>query len=599
MREDLRDWMRETMAREQWFVDPPHHVAKPETAIDVGILSHFTYKFSLVALGHLSLYHRINRRADCPGIADRVFVYDPLATEEGLIQPDLVLNAPLATLERQIPLHRLQLICISLTNPDAITSALNLLRLGGVPPRREDRAAGNFPLVLAGGPGCCNPEPFADYCDLFCVGDGCALTARIVSALHDLRRQGERPTAKKVFERIPDKKGLYVPSLYRFNYAGGSVTSIESLLAPATVEPAVDPDEEWSRSSLVSDGETAVLVPTQGCKHSCSYCQISEIDYRQFAIGPLLKRVDEYLERGIRTLIINSATLTQHSEVENLLSGIGDRVDASGKPVKVYIGSVRFDEVSADVLAKLGRLQAFSHTYLLYTNGAPMKYMALAPEHGSRDLMRRMRRKVDPWRMLNTVDLAAKQGVHHFVLYFIVGFESETAEDRDQISALTAALLARIEPAGGKVIMKINPLIPTPGTACQRMAMPSMEQYNQYLREIADGLIRRVGFERYQRQVEVVPLPEKRLIIEMLINRADRRIGPLIELLTRSRARGVEPGRMQLTEWLAECGLSWDDLSGSRPMEGIVPWRVVDRTDVLAERKVLVSFRERTAACSR
>jgi radical SAM superfamily enzyme YgiQ (UPF0313 family) len=422
------------------------------------------------------------------------------------------------------------------------------------------------------------------------------LVARIVDAIYLLRMNGEKPTAERVNALLPDAKGLYVPSLYLFSYADAKVSEISSEIAPAKIEPAIDPPEQWAQASLVSDGETAVIVPNYGCKHRCSYCQISEVEYQQFEINPLLERVDQYLACGVSTLIVNSATLTQHSDVTSLLIGIADRVKACPRPVKVYIGSVRFDEVSNDVLTQIGRLDAFSHTYLLYTNGSPVKFMALAPEHGSRDLMRRMYRPVDPWRILDTVDLAAQQGVHHFVLYFIVGFESEGPEDRDQISALTVALLDKIRHAGGSVVLKINPLIPTPGTACQRMAMPTMEQYRGYLAEVTDGIISRIGKTRYREQVELVPLPEARLVIEAMINRADRRIGPMIERLALQRAAGTEPGQPTLDMWASECGLSWHRLVEARSADEILPWQVVDRTWAKAEHRVLQSIRARAGS---
>jgi len=589
----LHQWMRDILAKEVWFVDPPHHVPKPNDAVAVGVLSHFGYSFSMVALGHLSLYHRLNRDPECPAIADRVFVYDPLAGPDGELAPDLTLSRPLTTLERKIPLCDLDLVCISLTNPDAVTTALNLLRLGGVPIRRVDRKKGAYPLILAGGPGCCNPEPFADYFDLFCIGDGCTLTAQIVSAIYKLRCWGERLAAESIHAVLGNVAGLYVPSLYRIDYSASSVALIESALGPKLVEPAADPPEEWAQASLMSDGKVAVIVPNYGCKHRCAYCQISEVSYEQFSAGPLLQRVEQYLSRGISTLIVNSATLTQHTEVGYLLSGIADRVEAAGGSAKVYIGSVRFDELSDDVLSQIGRLKAFSHTYLLYTNGSPVKFMALAPEHGSRDLMRRMYRPVDPWRILDTAQMAARHGVNHFVLYFIVGFEAETHEDRDQISALTAALLDMIHDTGGRIIMKINPLIPTPGTACQRMAMPSIDEYRRYVREVTNGIVDRVGAKRYAEQVEVVLLPEKRLVIEAIINRADRRVGALVEQLAERRARGDEPSEKVLKEWLIECGLSWEHLVSSRAAREILPWQVVDRTSARSERRVLISIRAR------
>jgi radical SAM superfamily enzyme YgiQ (UPF0313 family) len=590
---ELKAWMRATADKERWFVDPPRHVAKAEGAVAIGMLSHFTYAFSMMALGNLSLYHQINRDADCPGIADRIFVYDPLADENGHLVPDCAPDAALMTFERHIPLHELQLICVSLTNADAVTTALNLMRLGGIPLRCDERRGGPYPLILAGGPGCGNPEPFADFFDLFCIGDGRKLTTQVVKALHALRANGETPSGEAVHAMIPDAGGLYVPALYSFSYAGSRVVAIHAGIGPERVAPATDPAEEWAQASLVTGGDTAVIVPNQGCKHRCAYCQISEIKYRQFEIDPLLERVDQYLEQGVSTLIVNSATLTQHGDVERLLGGIADRVDRCGWPVDVYIGSVRFDEVSESILRQLGRLKAFSHTYLLYTNGERAKYMALAPEHGSRDLMRRLHRPVDPWRILDTVDLAMRQGVHNYVLYFIVGFDSECAADRDQISALSAALLDKIHPHRGKAILKINPLIPTPGTACQRMAMPDMEAYRGYLDEVAEGIRARIGADRYDAQVELVALPEDRLLVEAIINRADRRIGPLLERLADDRAGGRNPSGETLKAWTAACGLSWQDLTGARGETETLPWQVVDATWQKAEQDVLRGVRER------
>jgi radical SAM superfamily enzyme YgiQ (UPF0313 family) len=589
---EIAQWSHDTTAKEVWYVEPAHHVPKVEDAVDVAIVSHFTYEFSMVALGHMSLYHRINRDGACPGVADRIFVYQPLADENGRLKPNLALSNPLRTFERRIPLKDIPLICVSLTNPDAATVALQLLQHGGVPLNRKERAGGAYPIVLAGGPGCCNPEPFADYFDMFCIGDGAELTARIVKTMYQLRRSGEPVTAESIQYVLKDVHGLYVPSLYNFSYAGSDITNIELMNgAPTRVQSAVDPPQEASQCSLVSNGEVAVIVPNYGCKHRCAYCQISEINYREFEVAPLLDRVRQYIAGSVKTLIVNSATLTQHSDIYKLLSALASEIKNCGREVKVYIGSVRFDEVSAEVLSHMSSLQAFSHTYLLYTNGSPVSFMALAPEHGSRDLMRRLKRPVDPWNVLNTIKMAADEGIYHFVLYFIVGFESETREDRDEISALACAILDEVHEAGGGIILKVNPLIPTPGTACQRMAMPTVADYHFYIEEVKEGIIRRIGHERFERQVQVVLLPDERLNFEAIINRADRRIGPLLQKLTDYRTVGREPDEGMLRTWLEDLDLSWESLTASRSAQAILPWQAVDITSTSAERQVLSAVR--------
>lgn len=592
--DDVERWMRKTSNRERWFVSPSHHVPKAADATSVGILTHFAYSFSVVALGHLSLYHRLNRDPACRAIADRIFAYEPLTGPDGQLAADLEIDRPLTTFERQIVLDDLSLICVSLTNPDAVTTVLNLLRLGGVPLRREEREDGTHPIILGGGPGCANPEPFADYFDLFCVGDGRTLTAQIVGAIHECKSSGTRVGAREIHDALGNADGLYVPALYEFSYVGARIEAISHPPeAPECVIPASDAPDLASQVSLLSDGDCAVIAPNTGCEHHCGYCQISELPYLEFDIGPLLERVEVFLASGISKLIINSATLTQHSEVQRLLLGIADRVERCGRRVNVYIGSMRFDEVSAELLWHIGRLEAFSHTFLLYTNGAPVKYLALAPEHGSRGLMRRVGRAVDPWRILETVEIAAQQGIHNFVLYFIVGFESETDDDRDQISALAAAVLDQVSEMGGGIVMKINPLIPTPGTACQRMAMPSIATYQHYLDQVREGIVKRVGQDRFERQVEVVPLPAERLMVEAVINRADRRIGPLIGRLAEARARGLEPSGVELQDWVEEFGLSSEHLVDERSADEILPWQAVERASARIEQRVLTLTRRR------
>ena len=118
--EKLSNWMEETLNKEVWFIKPRYSVPKHNDSIRVGVLSTFGYDFSSIALGHLSIYHAINRDSDCPGTADRIMVYNPIADESGTILPNLKLSKKLTTLERRIPLDNLDVIFVSLTSTDAV-----------------------------------------------------------------------------------------------------------------------------------------------------------------------------------------------------------------------------------------------------------------------------------------------------------------------------------------------------------------------------------------------------------------------------------------------------------------------------------------------
>ena len=157
-KEKLISWMNDIKDKEEWFVEPKYNLPKKNNPIAVGIMTHFGYYYSSVALGPLAIYHSINRDATCPGIADRVFIYEPIANSDGFTSSDVVLDSPLVTFERNIPLQQLDLLCVSLTDSDAISEIFHLLKLGGIPFRRKDRIGKKYPLILAGGPGCQNPE---------------------------------------------------------------------------------------------------------------------------------------------------------------------------------------------------------------------------------------------------------------------------------------------------------------------------------------------------------------------------------------------------------------------------------------------------------
>jgi hypothetical protein len=104
-------------------------------------------------------------------------------------------------------------------SPDRFSDASGFLSLHI---HRGARAKGLHPIILAGGPGCGNPESFADYFDLFCVGDGCTLTARVAEAIYRLTSLGKAVTAESIYSVARPIDGLYVPSLYDFSYSGRS-----------------------------------------------------------------------------------------------------------------------------------------------------------------------------------------------------------------------------------------------------------------------------------------------------------------------------------------------------------------------------------------
>lgn len=593
---NLSTWMDSILEKEKWFVEPKYHVPKKDDSISVGILSPFLYDFSTIALGPLSIYHAINREPDCPGIADRIFVYDPIADKNGDILPDLQLQEELRTFERHIPLSKLDLICVSLTNTDAITKVLQLLQLGGIPILKSDRKSGNYPLILAGGPGCINPEIFADFFDFFSMGDGCILMQNVVKIMHKLSCSNIKATAKDIFEKLDDNCSLYVPDLYNFSFKGNQIVNIEPYKKMNTIIQAIDPPIEYAQASLFSNGETAVIVPSRGCKNNCGYCLLTGQGYREANLEPILKYIDKYIENGIHSFVVNAASSTQYKDINNLLDKLAEKIEKAPFPIQVYLGSLCFDELTDEILKKIDRLKAFNHTYSLYTNGKLEKVMALAPEHGSLELLHGLGRKLNSWDILNAIDKSTKIDVHNFTLYLIVGFLSETLEDRDKTAALASAIADKVYKYGGKITLKINPIIPTPNTACQRMAMPSIEKYKLYLQEIENGVKIRIGEKRFNEQISIVSLPDERLLVESIIDRADRRISSIILKILEYRSINKVITEIDLRKWVEEASFEWSYLTGQISLDSILPWQMVNSINHSREQTIFSVLQNRINA---
>lgn len=525
----LKKWQSELFSSELWFEYPKHYVNKINNDINVCILSPFNYNFSTIALGHLSIYHFINRDSTCPAISDRVFAYDLLLDNNFTLKTNLSIDEPLTSFERQIPLNEFDLICISITTPENILTILDLLRLGGIPINCSERKNKGYPIILAGGPGCSNPEPFSDFFDVFCIGDGCEAVSEIIKALSIMKYEKSEISCVNLFKKVKQIKGLYFPSFYKIKFDGHKIKSILPLYsAPAHILKAKDKENVYTQSSYFSDGKTAVIVPNTGCQFKCAYCIISEYGYREFSISDIIERVRIYIENKIETIIINSATITQHTDVITLLGLLKKEIDRATHKVNFFFGSIRFDEINETVPQKMNELNSLSHTYLLYTNGKEERFLALAPEHGSQSLLSKINRNLNPWSIVSKIELAIKNGIYSFVLYFIVGIKSETQMDLNSIIDLCNKIYELISFYKGRLIIKINPLIPTPGTACQRFKMISYTRYMKIIRFISDGIELNIGAEDYKTYIEIVPLDENRILFKSIVNRADRRAGTII-----------------------------------------------------------------------
>lgn len=257
-----------------------------------------TYEIGMSHLGMKILYGLLNEREDI--WCERVFA--PWVDMEALMRENHVL---LYGLESGDPICDFDFVGFTLQYELSFTNVLNMLELGGVPVRNDQRGE-NDPIVVAGGPCTCNPEPLADFVDIFFLGAGEEVDLEVIDLYQKCREEGK---SRKEFLRLASQiEGVYVPSLYQVQYhEDGTIASVTPMDgAPAKIRKRVvlDLDNAYYPKSFVVPfldivHNRAVAEVFRGCIRGCRFCQAG------FIYRPVIEKSVETVSRqcGICVLL--------------------------------------------------------------------------------------------------------------------------------------------------------------------------------------------------------------------------------------------------------------------------------------------------------
>jgi radical SAM superfamily enzyme YgiQ (UPF0313 family) len=106
---------------------------------------------------------------------------------------------PLFALESRRPLLDFDMVAFTLQYEMSFSNVLNMLDLAGIP-RDSGRRTDGFPLIVAGGPCAYNPEPLADFIDVFVIGEGEEAIGELLDVLIKLKRQNV--SRQELFQKI-------------------------------------------------------------------------------------------------------------------------------------------------------------------------------------------------------------------------------------------------------------------------------------------------------------------------------------------------------------------------------------------------------------
>ena len=331
------------------------------------------YEIGMSHLGIQILYDILNRRNDT--YCERV--YSPWVDLDQIMREK---NIPLFALESQEPVKNFDFLGITLQYEMCYTNILQILELSQIPIYAKERTEED-PIVIGGGPCTYNPEPIADFFDIFYIGEGEVAYNELLDIYKQCKKEGK--TRKEYLEQVAQVRGIYVPAFYDVKYKEDN--TIESFvknnpLVPDKVKKQVDMDLSESfypTKPLVpfikATQDRVVLEIQRGCIRGCRFCQAGMI-YR-----PNRERSLEYLKKcayemlrstGHEEISLSSLSSSDYSQLQELVYFLIEEFGSKG--VNISLPSLRIDAFALDVMSKVQDIKKSSITF--------------APEAGSQRL---------------------------------------------------------------------------------------------------------------------------------------------------------------------------------------------------------------------
>ena len=525
-----------------------------------------TYEIGMSHLGMKILYSQFNSREDI--WCERVFA--PWIDFEEVMKRE---NIPLFALESRDALSDFDIIGFTLQYELSYTNVLNMLELGGVPLRAEQRT-GLSPLVVAGGPCTCNPEPLADFIDIFFLGEGEESDLEVIELYRKFRDSGG---SKEDFLREAAKiKGVYVPSLYNVSYnADGTVAEVSACGgAPATVKKRIckKMDEAYYPDKFVVPyieivHDRAVQEIFRGCIRGCRFCQAGYI-YR-----PVREKSPEVINSqakalcentGYDELSISSLSTSDYTKLEKLLNEMLEWTEE--KRVSLSLPSLRIDNFSPELLEKISHLRKSGLTF--------------APEAGTQRLRDVINKNVTEDEILGTCRTAFAGGYTQVKLYFMLGLPTETDEDLAGIVELGQKIVNEYynmpnRPKGKAVNVgiSVSTFVPKPFTPFQfepQITRDEIVRRQKYLRDCITT--RKISLSWHGNETS---------FLEGVLARGDRRLGKVIETAFKKGCRFDSWDEcFSLEKWyeaFEECNIDPAFYANrARKFDEITPWEHLD-----------------------
>ncbi|HEX7617008.1 MAG TPA: TIGR03960 family B12-binding radical SAM protein [Thermoanaerobaculia bacterium] len=529
------------------------------TSVSVCLAFPDTYEIGMSHTGTKILYEIVNRRPDWA--CERT--YAPWVDFEAVLRRERV---PLFTVESFAPVSDFDVVGFSLQSELNYTNVPNMLDLSGIPVLSSDRGDAD-PIVIGGGPCTANPEPLADFFDVFLIGDAEEALPVFLEKVAATRELGRRKRLL-AFAACP---GIYVPSLYDVVYDGDRVMSTRPN-APGVPEKA---NRVWVEKLSADVYPEKPMVPSvdiiqdrlgleimRGCTQGCRFCQAGYWyrPVRELDPADVAKATKTFIdEAGWSEVGLLSLSSADYSQIEPLVACLAPELAKT--KVSISLPSLRAEAFSVGLADAVSEVRKSGFTF--------------APETGSDRLRRVINKTFTNADMVQAADVAFARGWDMIKVYTMIGLPTETDPDLDELVTLVKDILAQGRKHGVRptVNVSVGSFVPKSFTPFQWFAFDGVENLARKLAYLKDRF-------RSMRGAKMTWHEPKEAEIEAMLSLGDRRMGgAILEVWRRGGRFDAWSEHFSWERWneaLLAAGVPKARHLREKDLKETLPWDVVD-----------------------